>query len=72
MSRSYKRYPVHVKKDKASKKIHNRKVRRTFDVANGSKHKRITERYDIYDWRFRPLARIDEMDWNEKKLYTKK
>lgn len=27
---------------------------------------------DIYDWRFQPAGHVNEMDWDIKKLYTKK
>ena len=60
------------KKKTAAKKIHNRKVRRTSDIANGGQHKRVTQRYDIYDWRFRPAGHVNEMDWDIKNCIQKK
>lgn len=72
MSRSYKKHPACIHKDKSYKKIHNRKVRRATDVANGSKHKRITERYDICDYIFLPNERLSEMSWDRKKRYANK
>ena len=72
MSRSYKRYPVHVKKKRQQLKRYIIAKSVASDIANGGQHKRVTQRYDIYDWRFRPAGHVNEMDWDIKNCIQKK
>lgn len=54
MSRSYKKKPVFT--DNASKKhkrLANKKVRKAKNVTNGNQYKKVSESWDIHDWKFK-------------------
>lgn len=57
MSRSYKKHPWitdhHVKTSSEMKKFANKKVRHTKDLPNGKAFKKVSESYDLCDWRYR-------------------
>ena len=53
MSRSYKKFPLW--KDNGpgsawSKRVANKKVRRTFDIPNGRAYKKVYDTYNIHDY----------------------
>lgn len=56
MSRSYKKNPWatdhHVKSTKEKKKFANKKVRHSKHIPNGSSYKKLTESWDICDFKF--------------------
>lgn len=52
MSRTFKKYPGFV--DEASRKdkrLANKKVRKDWNVSDGSNYKKLYESYDIRDWK---------------------
>lgn len=56
MSRSYKKNPWitdhHVKSSSEKKKFANKKVRHTKDLPNGKAFKKVSESYDLCDFKF--------------------
>lgn len=55
MSRSYKKHPWvtdhNANTTQEKKKFANKKVRNTEDLPNGSAYKKVSESYDICDWK---------------------
>ena len=52
MSKSYKHEPCYKDHVKGSKRLANRRVRRTKDVLNKGDYKKIYEQYNISDYKF--------------------
>jgi hypothetical protein len=74
MSRSYKKHPIYKDNTGSDNKTDfNRRLRRTrTDVPNGSHYKKENESWDICDWVATTPSNLDELEWNEKKIYIKK
>ncbi len=73
MSRSYKKHPWvtdhHVKTTKEKKKFANKKVRRHEDLPNGSAYKKVSESWDICDYKWYWTWEEAKKDWEENKNY---
>lgn len=73
MSRSYKKHPWvtdhHVKTTKEKKKFANKKVRRREDLPNGSAYKKVSESWDICDWKGYWTWKDAKKDWEENETY---
>jgi hypothetical protein len=72
MSRSKKKVFGFVDRNPFMKNLANRRVRRTSvetDIASGKAYKKLTEQYDICDWRFIYYTEVSFKSW-VKFLYT--
>lgn len=58
MSRSYKKHPGYYHSSKHGKRFANSKVRHYKDLVNGNMYKKVSDSYDICDYKF--------MAWNRR------
>lgn len=73
MSRSYKKHPWitdhHARTTKEKKKFANKKVRHYKNLPNGSAYKKVSESWDICDYKWYWSWEDAKKDWEENKNY---